>query len=73
MRVPMFGIFSGYFGDKNAKWIEAVEGLGNAADRMKQLAAEKPGSYFVYSIEERMALAAIDSSAQQQSGARQAG
>jgi hypothetical protein len=74
----MFDIFSGRFGDKGALWIEAVAGLGKAADRMKQLAAGKPGPYFVFSTEDGTVMATIDSSAQpnrsaQQSGAEQAG
>lgn len=65
MRVSMFDIFSGRFGDGNAMWVQAVEGLGNAADRMKQLAAESPGPYFVYSTQQRIVVARIDSSTQQ--------
>ena len=43
----MFDIFSGSV-DKDAIWIEAVEGLGNAKDRMDELAAKSPGKYFVF-------------------------
>jgi hypothetical protein len=63
--MPIFDIFSGQFGDKNAVWIEAVEGLGSAADRMKQLAAGKPGPYFVFSTEKGAVVAAIDTSGRQ--------
>lgn len=78
MRVPTFDIFSGRFGDGNAMWVQAVEGLGNATDRMKQLAADNPGAYFVYSTQKRMVVARIDSSVQdnrpaQPVDARQAG
>jgi hypothetical protein len=45
--VPKFDIFSGSV-DKDAIWIEAVEGLGNAKDRMDELAAKSPGKYFVF-------------------------
>lgn len=38
-------IFSGT--PKNAMWIEAVQGLSNARERMQQIAAEKPGQYFL--------------------------
>jgi hypothetical protein len=75
--MPMFDIFSGRLEDGNALWVEAVEGVTNAADRMKQLAAERPGRYFVFSLEKRIVVAAIDSSAPQkwpaQRGARQVG
>ena len=47
MSVPEYDLFSGIF-DKNAMWLEAVEGLGNAFERMKDLASEAPGSYFVF-------------------------
>jgi CheY-like chemotaxis protein len=62
MRVPMFEVFSGHFASGFAVWIETVEGLGNAADLMKNLAAENPGPYFVFSTEKRMVMAAIDTS-----------
>ena len=41
-----FDIFSGT--PKNAMWIEAVEGLSNARDRMQQIAREQPGQYFLF-------------------------
>ena len=63
--MPIFDIFSGRLENGTALWIDAVEGVRNAADRMKQLAAEKPGRYFVFSLEKRTVVAAIDSSAPQ--------
>lgn len=45
--VPTFHIFSGN-NDRDALWVCAVEGLANAKERMDQLAAEKPGAYFVF-------------------------
>ena len=42
----LFDIFSGTF--KKAWWIEAVEGLSNARERMQQIAEEKPGQYFLF-------------------------
>lgn len=71
--LPMFDIFSGSFGDKNVQWLDAVEGLGNAADQMKQLAAQKPGRYFVFSTEQGIVVAAIDSSASESSSAQTEG
>jgi hypothetical protein len=41
-----FDIFSGT--PKKAMWIEAVEGLSNARERMQQIAEEKPGQYFLF-------------------------
>ena len=43
--LPRFEIFSGDPG-KTARWIEVVEGLAKANDRMQQLAAQKPGKYW---------------------------
>ena len=42
----LFDIFSGTF--KKAWWIEAVEGLSNARERMQQIAGEQPGQYFLF-------------------------
>ena len=76
--MPIFDIFSGRLEDGSALWIEAVEGMESATDRMKRLATEKPGPYFVFSVVKRMMVAAIDSSAPQNGpvqrrDARQAG
>jgi len=50
MRVPTFHVFSG-FRDKDPLWLDSVEGLGTANERMEQLAAEKPGPYFIFSTD----------------------
>lgn len=63
--MAIFDVFSGCLENGTALWIEAVEGVGNAADRMKQLATEKPGRYFVFSLEKRTVVVAIDSSSPQ--------
>jgi hypothetical protein len=47
MKLPQYDIFSGC-ADKDALWIETVEGLGNAYDLMTKIAAESPGRYFVF-------------------------
>jgi hypothetical protein len=57
--VPMYDIFSGT-GYKDAQWLEAVEGLAAAQQRMKQLAAAVPGAYFVFSVESKAILAKLD-------------
>ncbi|HJZ63136.1 MAG TPA: hypothetical protein VKD70_02380 [Candidatus Acidoferrum sp.] len=58
--LPRFEIFSGQFPEKDATWIESVEGLGQAADRMYELAKEKPGPYFVFHMVSHQVLAVID-------------
>ena len=54
-----FEIFAGS-GDNDAMWLETVEGLANARQRMEGLAAQVPGQYFVYSIRSRAVLAKTD-------------
>jgi len=56
MKESSFDIFSGRPG-KDMVWIEAIQGLSNARERMEQIAAEKPGKYFVFSIASRAILA----------------
>jgi hypothetical protein len=60
MKVPSFDIFSGLPNDKDAAWLETVEGLGNACTRMKELAAGTPGPYFVFHAYARTILASVD-------------
>jgi len=48
MRQPAFDIFLGE-SEKDAIWLEKVEGLSNAKARMVKFAAENPGHYFVSS------------------------
>jgi len=54
--MPKFDIFSGRQ-DKDAVWIEAVEGLAQARGRLEQIAAEKPGRYFLFSSTSHAVLA----------------
>ena len=58
--LPRFEIFFGQFPEKDATWIESVEGLGQAADRMHELAKEKPGPYFVFHMVSHQILAVVD-------------
>jgi hypothetical protein len=43
-----FEVFSGV-PDRDAVWLESVEGFSNARERMEQIAEQKPGQYFVFS------------------------
>lgn len=61
MNIPSYEIFSG-FGYKDAEWIEAVPGLDAAIHKMKQIAEEAPGPYFVFSVKSRTVLDSIDTS-----------
>ena len=58
--VPAFDVFRGRFGDKDVVWIEAVEGLAAARQRMERFASEVPGPYFVFSSFSHAVLASID-------------
>ena len=54
----VFDIFSGT--QKNAAWIETVEGLSAARERLQQIAREKPGQYFIFSALTRISVCEIE-------------
>ena len=60
LSVPLFDIFQGHYSGKNAIWVAAARGLAAARERMAQLAADKPGPYFVFSTRDQLVLAIID-------------
>ena len=64
MTISTFGIFKGLH-DRNAKWIEAVEGEAKAVRRMNEMAAKDPGPYFVFSAYTHTVVAATDTSKNQ--------
>jgi hypothetical protein len=47
VKEPIFDIFSGR-SEKDAMWLEAVQGLSKARQRMEQIAEERPGRYFLF-------------------------
>ena len=53
-----FDIFSGT--PKNGMWIEAVDGLPNARERLQQIAGEKPGQYFLFCTSTHTAFSEIE-------------
>jgi hypothetical protein len=59
-------IFSGT-SDKDARWLESVGGLSKAQERIEQIAAVRPGAYFLYSAESQSILLKIDTTRQLQS------
>ena len=61
MKIPQYDIFSGSK-DRDAIWLEAVEGLAAAVERMKDLANQSPGPYFVFGQDAREVLASVDTS-----------
>jgi len=61
MPVPTYDIFAGRV-DRDAIWIEAVEGLGNAYELMTKIAAKTPGQYFVFCPRTHTVRGSIDTS-----------
>ena len=59
MEEPTFDIFSG-LSRKDARWLEAVQGLSNARERMWQIAEASPGCYFIYSSREGAILIQVE-------------
>ena len=60
MTAPKFDIFLGFFGNQDAVWLECVEGLAAAKQRMDEIARERPGRYFVFDPPNRAVLASAD-------------
>jgi hypothetical protein len=54
-----FDIFQGP-GKHDALWLECVEGLDAATKRMDEIAAERPGMYFVLNLFDCLVLAQTD-------------
>jgi hypothetical protein len=48
MKKSTFDIFCGT-SFEDAKWLESVEGLPEARERLETIAAARPGSYFIFS------------------------
>ena len=59
MKIPVFDIFSGA-PDRDARWLETVEGLGASLERLNEIAAENPGRYFVFDPREHLVRVCID-------------
>ena len=55
-----FDIFQGS-GEKDALWLECVEGLDAATQRMYEIAAQRPGMYFVLNLGDHVVVAKTDS------------
>jgi len=68
-----YGIFSGSYLKEDATWLESVEGLDAACDRMKKIANEHPGKYFIFSSDKRKAVGSIDTTDQSPSITKESG
>ena len=60
----MFDIFCGRV-DKDAVWVETVEGFGNAYELMTKIAEGIPGSYFIVTQKTHTLRGSIDTSTKQ--------
>jgi hypothetical protein len=60
MTIPQFDIFMGA-PDRNAMWMESAKSLEIARIRIRDLAAQNPGSYFVFSSTYHKVLDVVDS------------
>jgi hypothetical protein len=58
----MFDIFSGV-DDRDAVWIESAVGIDDAEKRMQEIAAEKPGDYFVFHVPSHSVLSRVSATA----------
>jgi hypothetical protein len=65
MATVIYDVFAGEPG-KDAMWVQAVAGLENAQQRMRQLSTEKPGRYFLFCAAEDAVIAQIESFARPQ-------
>jgi hypothetical protein len=65
MSEQTFDLFSGA-SDKDARWLESVEGLSEARERMEHIAAVRPDAYFLYDPLSRSVLAKADTTKQLQ-------
>lgn len=61
MRIPTYDLFSGS-PDEGPVWLEKVEGLAAACDRMRERSERSPGQYFVLCGATHRILASIDTS-----------
>ncbi len=59
MRIPTYDLFSGSQ-DEGPVWLETVQGLAAACERMKERSQTHPGEYFVLCTTSHRILAAID-------------
>jgi len=59
---PTFDIFFGHFKQRDVLWIEAREELMEAYEKMLQIAADKPGPYFILSTDTQTCVASVDTS-----------
>ena len=55
-----FDIFQGSGNKNDVQWLECIEGLDAARDRMYEIAAQRPGMYYVLNLQARLLVAKTD-------------
>jgi hypothetical protein len=69
MRIPTYDLFSGSQ-DNGPVWLETVEGLAAACERMRERSAQDPGEYFVLCATTHKILASIHTTKSQSAGSQ---
>jgi len=69
MKILKYHIFSG-LRDKGGSWLDSVEGLETAIERIRQLSEKSPGRYYVFCAKTLQPLASIDTSNTKQDESR---
>jgi len=59
MKIPQYDVFSGRI-DRDAMWLESIDGLAASVDRMKEYAKQSPGRYFVFCSKTHTVVASIN-------------
>ncbi len=59
-KVRRFQIFQDCYARTDVAWIAGAEGFDTAYARMKRIAAEQPGRYFIFDVRRRVVQAEID-------------
>jgi hypothetical protein len=67
LNLEQFDIFSG--DPNNPLWLESVQGIAAAVKEMHQLAAQKPGPYFIFSVRSSSYIACVNTTPPRKSGA----
>jgi len=55
-----FDIFQSSGNKNDVQWLECIEGLDAARDRMYEIAAQRPGMYYVLNLHARLLVAKAD-------------
>ena len=55
-----FDIFESSGSKNDVLWLECIEGLNAARDRMYEIAAKRPGMYYVLNLQARLLVAKTD-------------